>query len=509
VPAEDVGCAAAERDSLPLITQWVEALLLGQATGYPAAWSNNELLRVLKAWFPNERHTASMNEHARSKAVKKLAGAIAERVAARELPPDFVTGASTPFKRAPRTELLYWAERISDLFGRLKKTFPGAETAALALPVNIPGTNMWLGSCAEARDPNMLRLDDFTHVLNCARAEDTSMGDIVSFGRKIDKFSICEDFYRGTGNTHCEIGAEDTQVLKDWSPLILQRKFVSDSGGRERYGESCEPSEMLSKALAFVDGADKVLVHCVQGLKRSAFVCVAYLVLQREMDMMLALETVFVARKHEECLENSIFQFAAGGDSETNRRDLSRSRLNRIDSLPFGFFGKNKIHRARDGELTPPTSTAALSPSPPRDQKLPLVCVYEQTVYCRGGFRAKLTRCAPFNYQRRCCKAFWIFGHARDAPPLLSREREKSPQIISESPPAANSLFLSTYRGQLLLSGRAGRERGGRRRGGRPASAGTKKYSEVFRSSTENFSNDRVPKSAPFWDHFAIQSVVV
>ena len=167
--------------------------------------------------------------------------------------------------------------------------------------------------------------------------------------------------------------------------------------------------------------------------------------------------------------------------------------------MPFGFFGKNKIHRARDGELTPPTSTATLSPSPPRKQKLPLVCVYEQTVYCRGRFRAKLTRFAPFNYQRRCCKAVWFFGHAQDAPPPLKVVREKSPQIISESPPAANSLFRNTCKGQLLLSGRAGRERGGRRRGGRPASAATmtklcktKKYPKFFEVSE---TNHRAPRA--------------
>ena len=77
--------------------------------------------------------------------------------------------------------------------------------------------------------------------------------------------------------------------------------------------EECEPSEMLLRALRFLDDAQakknrKVLVHCVSGLNRSAFVCAAYLILRCNIDLMEALETVFVARKHQDCLLNSVFR---------------------------------------------------------------------------------------------------------------------------------------------------------------------------------------------------------
>jgi hypothetical protein len=306
--------AGAEKDPLN-ITKTVEALLL--SINAATDWSNKDLLKALLVWCPDERHSAGMNAWNRQRAIEKLANAVAERVAARALPPDFTAGASTPTGQTARTELEYWTKRIDELVKTCMsgESYPQDGTVERALPVRIPGTHMWLGSCLEAREPKSLSSDGFTHVLNCASSKDTCfMKDFNDdFGNKISAFHVCEGLFSDTDITYGEIGAVDTQDVEHWSPLMLHRKFLQpSSGGKMRYGESCEPSEMLSGALKHLEeakaGGGKVLVHCRQGLNRSAFVCVAYLVLKCDVDMMKAFETVFVARKDERCLYNPVFR---------------------------------------------------------------------------------------------------------------------------------------------------------------------------------------------------------
>lgn len=111
-------------------------------------------------------------------------------------------------------------------------------------------------------DRKYLKREGFTHVLNMAEGQ--GMGFV----------NTDENFYRNMGITYLGIRAHDMMSYS------LDRYFM--------------------EAIQFIDEAlhrgGKILVHCVQGVSRSATIVIAYLILKRQMRASTALRYVFSKR---------------------------------------------------------------------------------------------------------------------------------------------------------------------------------------------------------------------
>lgn len=174
----------------------------------------------------------------------------------------------------------------------------GGNGPILPVAVAPDAPMLLLGSVREAADVDRLKELGVGFVLNCAQESQT-------VPRGADPAA-----YAAAGVEYLCLNAVDFVTAREWSPLIAEKRYVRDDGVGVR--DEFKLSSMASQAMAFIAKAERagkpVLIHCVEGLKRSAFICAAYLILSKGYYMLPAMEAVFRARRHRNTLGNHHIQ---------------------------------------------------------------------------------------------------------------------------------------------------------------------------------------------------------
>ena len=249
----------------------------------------------------------------RKKAVRQIAAAVADSILSGSFPAG-TTPSSKPAKEATVTPEGYAAVRADErkiaacaaIAAEFKAKGEDFEVKSghpmLPVPI-VEGGPVLLGGVKEAADVDKLKRLGVGYVLNCAQEEKTA------------PLGVDASTYEGTGIEYCNLGAVDMTTRNEWSPLMVEEQFVSE--GKVGVRPEFELSDMAKKAMGFIARCErenqnsavqkKVLIHCVEGLKRSGFVCAAYLVLREHYFMMDAVEAVYRARRHSNCLGNHHF----------------------------------------------------------------------------------------------------------------------------------------------------------------------------------------------------------